>query len=287
MNQLRAEKKKIIEKVMEKETYKVAIEILNKFGDRTQMRSSSLQTPRPNNASTQSTPTLAISAPGRNNQLQPRQLNTPSIRQAIVGNPQNINQPFNRSLAYPSTPVRNPSQLENPLASINRSVRTPYPIVDETSKTILEKMVDYLIGDGPNNRFAMICKECLRHNGMTSQEEYEYAAFRCAFCNTLNPSRKLRPAAPKLPDPNNLELTRKNSETTESDADSINSETDDKESVPGKVPQLKDNDDNENKTAETEGVELSEEQPQNDEADQLSHDNSVIEQKSAMDKKTE
>lgn len=30
---LRAEKKKIIEQVMDKETYKVALEILNRFGD--------------------------------------------------------------------------------------------------------------------------------------------------------------------------------------------------------------------------------------------------------------
>lgn len=256
---------------MEKETYKVAIEILNKFGDRSQMRSTSLQTPRPNNASTQSTPALSMSVAGKNNQLQPRQLLTPVI---------------NRSLVYSGTPARSPSQLVNPVASVNRSVRTPYPIVDETSKTILEKMVDYLIGDGPNNRYAMICKECLRHNGMTSQEEYEYASFRCAFCNALNLAQKKRPTAPKLPDPSNVELTRKNSETTESDAESMNSESDDKESVPGKVPQSKDND-NENKTAETEGVELSEEQPQNAEANQLSHDNSVIEQKSAIDKKTE
>lgn len=34
---------------------------------------------------------------------------------------------------------------------------------------------------------------------MALQEEYEYAAFRCAFCGTMNPSRKSRPIAPKLP----------------------------------------------------------------------------------------
>lgn len=31
---LRAQKKKILEKVMDKETYKVAVDILNKFGDK-------------------------------------------------------------------------------------------------------------------------------------------------------------------------------------------------------------------------------------------------------------
>lgn len=36
---------------------------------------------------------------------------------------------------------------------------------------------------------------------MVSQEEYEYSAFKCAFCKALNPSKKLRPIAPRLPMP--------------------------------------------------------------------------------------
>lgn len=41
-------------------------------------------------------------------------------------------------------------------------------------------------------------------SGMVSQEEYEYSAFKCAFCNAYNPSKKLRPTAPKLPLPSHL-----------------------------------------------------------------------------------
>lgn len=33
---------------------------------------------------------------------------------------------------------------------------------------------------------------------MASPEEYEYSAFRCAFCQALNPARKLRPIGPKI-----------------------------------------------------------------------------------------
>lgn len=33
---------------------------------------------------------------------------------------------------------------------------------------------------------------------MALPEEYEYAAFRCAFCNYFNPAKKLRPLAPRL-----------------------------------------------------------------------------------------
>lgn len=32
-------------------------------------------------------------------------------------------------------------------------------------RSVLDKMVEYLIGDGPNNRFALICKNCSSHNG--------------------------------------------------------------------------------------------------------------------------
>lgn len=34
---------------------------------------------------------------------------------------------------------------------------------------------------------------------MALQEDYEYAAFRCAFCGAYNAAKKQRPLAPKLP----------------------------------------------------------------------------------------
>lgn len=34
--------------------------------------------------------------------------------------------------------------------------------------------------------------------GMVVKEEYEYAAFKCAYCNAFNPSKKVRPTAPRL-----------------------------------------------------------------------------------------
>ena len=82
-------------------------------------------------------------------------------------------------------------------------------------------MVEYLVGDGPANRFALICKQCQSHNGMALKEEFEYigetrdkvlvthkrftiihflifAAYRCCYCYYWNPARKQRPTAPKL-----------------------------------------------------------------------------------------
>lgn len=42
---------------------------------------------------------------------------------------------------------------------------TPYPIINQSQKGMFEKVVDYLIGDGPSSRYGMICKECYGHNG--------------------------------------------------------------------------------------------------------------------------
>ena len=38
----------------------------------------------------------------------------------------------------------------------------------------MDKIFESLVGDGPQNRYALICKHCLSHNGMALQEEYEF-----------------------------------------------------------------------------------------------------------------
>ena len=54
-------------------------------------------------------------------------------------------------------------------------------------------MVEYLVGDGPNNRYALVCSNCHSHNGMALRDEFEYTSFRCAYCFHLNPARKKKP----------------------------------------------------------------------------------------------
>ena len=55
-------------------------------------------------------------------------------------------------------------------------------------------MVEFLVGDGPNNRYALICSKCHSHNGMALRDEYEYITFRCAYCYELNKARKKKPS---------------------------------------------------------------------------------------------
>lgn len=158
--ELRTEKRNLLDQVKNKETYKDAVEILQRFGgnDRsfvTPLRPSAPATPATGDkkqmvtASTNMTPNFRTPAA---RQLAAVQSNVSTLQQRL--NTQQTPSNVNRSLIAPTM-----------VAAINSQKRTPYPIIDNTQKTVVDKMVDYLIGDGPANRFAMICQQCFKHNG--------------------------------------------------------------------------------------------------------------------------
>ncbi len=62
-------------------------------------------------------------------------------------------------------------------------------------------MMDLFVGDGPHQRYALICRHCSGHNGMALQEEFEYVSYYCCYCYQFNPPRKMRPMGPRLPVP--------------------------------------------------------------------------------------
>ena len=157
--ELRSEKRSLLDQVKNKETYKDAVEILQRFGgnDRsfvTPLRPSAPATPVTGDkkqmvtAGTNMTPNFKIPAA---RQLAAVQSNIGTLQQRLNAQQTPLNP--NRSLIAPTT-----------VAAMNHK-RTPYPIIDNTQKTVVDKMVDYLIGDGPANRFAMICQQCFKHNG--------------------------------------------------------------------------------------------------------------------------
>lgn len=209
LKQLRAEKKKILEKVMDKETYKVAVDILNKFGDksqRTQTQSLSAMTPMKGPQPMPMTPKgpAPIRSQGPQSAPAPQQMTPMGPGRQMIATPIGFNMRQQTPMMQQQLQQQQQSGLiHRPMGMMPQQTmpyrRTPYPIINHNQKGVLEKMVDYLVGDGANSRFAMICKECLMHNGMALQEEYEYAAFRCAFCGAFNPSKKQRPLAPRLP----------------------------------------------------------------------------------------
>ncbi|XP_050077752.1 endoplasmic reticulum junction formation protein lunapark-B [Anopheles maculipalpis] len=231
LKDLRTDKKKILENVMEKETYKVAVEILDKFGEKshriqTQAFNASLTPLRAPKPMPVGQPAPRMPTPN----VPQRQISPPSmaVHAATPMTPQmRPSGPIHTPQTAPGLMIRPMPQYhqQSPMfgARMNNSAyrRTPFPIINQSEKGVLEKMVDYLVGDGPTNRFAMICGECCMHNGMVLKEEYEYTAFRCAFCNALNPSKKQRPVAPLLPyEQNQLDrLSQKSDTSPESEGD--------------------------------------------------------------------
>lgn len=167
--ELRQEKRQLLDQVKTKETYKDAVEILQRFGapgDRSFTSPAQSSTPR-TNISPQSNPINAKILVNTSTNMTPASFKTPAARQLMnvnanissLQNRMNSQTPFdpNRSLMAPSA-----------VAAMRSMKRTPYPIIDSTQKSVVDKMVDYLIGDGPSNRFAMICQNCFKHNGECS-----------------------------------------------------------------------------------------------------------------------
>lgn len=172
LGELRAEKRQLLDQVKTKETYKDAVEILQRFGGNDKSFSSSaLSTPGNNSASPNNNMNNTKVMVNTSTNMTPSSstFKTPAARQLM-----NVNANIS-ALQYrmnSQTPYDGNRSLMGltPINAIRNIKRTPYPIIDSSQKSVVDKMVDYLIGDGPSNRFAMICQQCYKHNG----KRYEY-----------------------------------------------------------------------------------------------------------------
>lgn len=155
LNVLRAKKLELLDKVKNKETYQKALEILQRFGDNT-IADQSFATPTKHLSSSpinSSNKKLKIS---KSTNMTPVSAKTPLL---------NIDSSINTFHQQLKT-QHNPTNQNRPIVAAVYSApmkQTPYPII--VQKTIIDKMLDYLISDGPAKRFAMICHKCFKHNG--------------------------------------------------------------------------------------------------------------------------
>jgi len=155
--QLRSEKKKILDEVMEKETFKVAKEILEKYA--------------------------------------PHQLHSMTSQHYINQKalPYTNNRP--QFVSY-ARPVNRASNMGKPPAIMSSEVKPrlalPRPVLSR-DRSIFDRLADIVLGDGPQNRYALICRTCGSHNGMARKEEFDFLAYRCAYCSQWNPSLKPKP----------------------------------------------------------------------------------------------
>jgi hypothetical protein len=210
---LQEEKKTILEEVKEKETYKKAREILERFSngvvDITPPITPSQQNSTPllnqthighiNNGNKlvkrnikeqmllqNKTFTSPLSSSNEN--LNRQQLNKTSLPVDSSVNIHRITSPPLNQHAAP------PSSLGMDSQSLNRTL-LPRPVI-APNRTFFDKLLDFVIGEGPNNRYALICKSCHFHNGMALKEEFEYICFRCAYCLFYNEARKKKLTVP-------------------------------------------------------------------------------------------
>jgi len=219
---LKEKKTKILDDVMEKETYKVAKEILDKFGQTQPVG-------RPTGAGTGRQVGAVGGVQDDNAQLRRRagpviqpagRLNTSLPVTAIApARTASSNTKLNTSMAPAARTVQGPGVPQGPSGEggaappifpprpqgpggLSRSAPgppLPRPVLPR-ERGYMDKFVEFLVGDGPANRFALICRQCQSHNGMALREEFEYVAYRCCYCYYWNPARKQRPVAPRLPE---------------------------------------------------------------------------------------
>ncbi|XP_043245743.1 endoplasmic reticulum junction formation protein lunapark-A-like [Amphibalanus amphitrite] len=197
---LKKKKETILEEVQDKETYKVAKQILEKFAPE-QLRRSPLRPTGSPSTPAQQTGSLAVA---RHRQL---------AASAAVARTPVPDTPLGRGAPQPGAGRYAPVGglvAQSPLSGVpGRALQPqmggpragpplPRPVLPR-ERGIMDRMLDYLVGDGPANRYALICCQCQSHNGMALKEEFEYLAFRCSYCFAWNPARKQRPSAPRLP----------------------------------------------------------------------------------------
>lgn len=225
LKKLQDKKSKILEEVMEKETYKVAKEILEKY-DPSKLT-------QPAGVGRGVRPNTALSPSNRAPQTRP---GPPDLRQRRPGTPNTsvqqqsgallpaVQPPGSRPPAttpVTMSPVDPASRDRLPLVLQGRGAQgppLPRPVLPR-EKGVLDKFVDYLVGDGPSNRYALICRQCQSHNGMALREEFEYIAYRCCYCYYWNPARRQRPVAPRLPDPGSQTRTSDTEDSSRSSSE--------------------------------------------------------------------
>ncbi|KAK8729976.1 hypothetical protein OTU49_008416 [Cherax quadricarinatus] len=238
---LHERREKILEQVMETETYKVAKEILELYAPDQLRRTQMLKTPAPLPSVSQIAPTpVSQHSEVRRRVVGSAQTPLP-MPQGSIGvrplGPQVL--PHQTTTFTPRPLMTSQPTPARPAPSIVRNDGAPpgppmpRPVLPR-ERGYLDRFVEYLVGDGPANRFALVCRQCESHNGMALKDEFPYLAFRCAYCFYWNPARKQRPSAPRLENlaplrPPSLPINEDQEDDDEQESSSSEEEDEDEE----------------------------------------------------------
>ncbi|MED6281212.1 hypothetical protein CHARACLAT_018941 [Characodon lateralis] len=214
LEDLKEQKRKILEEVMETETYKNAKMILERFDPESKKKDELESTPvgpqltpkpgqelRHRSVTPKSSPVVLNPASG--SAARPPLASGPSLPgRATHSAPGGPPERGLSAIAAQQSLMRRPMTPGTPVPGVGMHPPGPplaRPVLPR-ERGSMDRIIEYLVGDGPQNRYALICQQCISHNGMALKEEFEYIAFRCAYCYFLNPARKTRPQAPRLPE---------------------------------------------------------------------------------------
>lgn len=165
----------------------MAIELLNRFGDKTNgLKSQSniggknaLKPPSDHSINTHNIPKPFPAITPVASAINNRHL--PQARHRISQSPQSQTSILDKGsvtspVIVPKTPLTtNPnrayvspyttSSTPNYQPQYRAQVKTPFPIINQNEKKFIDKILDFLIGDGQSSQYGMVCKECHGHNG--------------------------------------------------------------------------------------------------------------------------
>ncbi|XP_073337897.1 endoplasmic reticulum junction formation protein lunapark-B isoform X4 [Pagrus major] len=283
LEDLKAAKKKILEEVMETETYKNAKLILERFDPEAKKKAELESTPvRP-----QMTPRPGQEIRQRGMPMRPMPMGTPAAMTMTPGGARPPLGPGGTPVAPGGPPERSALSASVLHGAVPRTPCSPIPGVGlhppgpplarpilPKDRGAVDRVIEYLVGDGPQNRYALICQQCFSHNGMALKEEFEYLAFRCAYCYFLNPARKTRPQAPRLPE---FSYERRLRAESRSPGPTPRSGTETEESAPPSGDEKEVGDDEET-TQEVESETPSEEQPLQQQEQEQEEEEEVVEE---------
>lgn len=108
--------------------------------------------------------------------------------------PQSQPQSQAQSQSHSHPPSHVPSHSRSRVSpSRHRSPVSPLlvqPVGPPAPRSNFDKFVDFILSDGVNNKYALICQQCLTHNGLIQESQIANIAFKCGGCGFINRNNK-------------------------------------------------------------------------------------------------
>jgi hypothetical protein len=173
-NVLTQRRSEILKEIKEKVPFKEARELILKYGTEDDLTSDEVGDRSP---------------PKTNNKVIPIVTPAPKNVAPISATPVNTRPPPGGKV--PQSVQTNGGSGDSRIIPTNMSqYKTPIRPFPGATRTPIDRIIDFVVGDGPNNRYALICKQCQTHNGMALPEEFLSLSYKCFNCDFINPSKR-------------------------------------------------------------------------------------------------